>query len=90
MSSSPNGPPVAYANITNTKGSNPALRITARVAFVLFAWLEMFSAPWRSQTPNSVPQSVAYLALGMEPANAASLSARETAKVRIFLALFGV
>ena len=35
--------------------------------------------------PKSVPQSVSYLALGIEPANAASLSARETAKVRVFL-----
>src|SRR6267378_2845865 len=32
MSSSPNGPPVAYAYITKTRGSNAALRTTARVA----------------------------------------------------------
>src|SRR5438874_10602356 len=33
MSSSPNGPPVAYAYITNTKGSKAALRTAARVMY---------------------------------------------------------
>jgi hypothetical protein len=42
MSSSPNGPPVAYAYITNTKGSKAALRTAARVALVLLGMAEMF------------------------------------------------
>ena len=42
MSSSPNGPPVAYAYITNTNGSSPAFRTAARVALILFVWVEMF------------------------------------------------
>src|SRR5205807_804765 len=87
MSSSPNGPPVAYANITKTKGSSAALRTTARVAFFLSALSEMFSAPWRLRMPKSVSR-VSYLAWGIEPANAASLSARETATVRISCTLW--
>src|SRR5260370_1083107 len=51
MSSSPNGPPVAYAYMTNTNGSSAALRTAARTALVLLALAEMFAglveSEWR-------------------------------------------
>jgi len=42
MSSSPNGPPVAYAYITKTNGSNAALRTTVRTALDLLVLVVMF------------------------------------------------
>src|SRR6266851_6464998 len=42
MSSSPNGPPVAYANITKTSGSSPALRTSLRFVCPLLASLGFF------------------------------------------------
>src|SRR6266446_879468 len=63
MSSSPNGPPVAYAYITNTSGSSPALRIAARVAppaFVLMFSSEMFADLRLNPNGGSVGQRVAH------------------------------
>src|ERR1700682_2755697 len=49
MSSRPNGPPGAYAYITNTNGRSAALRTTARTTLGLLVLAEMFAASFASR-----------------------------------------
>ena len=60
ISSSPKGPPVAYAYITKTNGSRAALRTAARIGLGLLAFAEMLGGLGRIQNGEFVPQRVAH------------------------------
>src|SRR5258706_15464405 len=78
MYSRPNDPPVAYAYITNTNGSNAALRIGVRL---LFSSVEL-AVRLSSEGPVLVRQRVSHSLLHLYPFPARMREASQAAILR--------